>query len=204
MKQRTSMTKPTLFLDRDGVINKFESGKFVNKVEDFVFAEGALAALKTLADIFGRIFIVSNQQGVARGYLTLQDVDEIHAYMLGKINEAGGRIDRIYTCPELDGALCRKPEPGMALQAKEDFPEIDFNDSFMVGDLMSDLEFGKRLGMITVLIGKEVKLEEVHLIDFCCESLYEFSVKFNIVLRTLERIKRKFWSLVREDWWRNQ
>lgn len=184
------MIKPTLFLDRDGVINKFEPGKYVNTVEDFIFETNSLVALKTLSDVFGRIFVVSNQQGVARGFLTTDDLNEIHSYMLEKVEQAGGRIDHVYTCTAMEPSNCRKPNTGMALQAKRDYPEIDFFNSIMVGDFISDMQFGIHLGMTTVFIGKEVQLEHAHLIDFCYESLYEFSIVQSKVQRNIEEISK--------------
>lgn len=180
--------KPTLFLDRDGVINKYEPGKYVNKVDDFVFADKALEALKILSDVFGKIFVVSNQQGVARGFLTADDLNEIHSYMLEQVGKAGGRIDHVYTCTETEPSNCRKPNTGMALQAKRDYPEIDFFNSICVGDFISDMQFGTHLGMTTVFIGKEVTLDQVIVTDFCYESLYRFAINTAPALKALARV----------------
>lgn len=148
----------TLFLDRDGVINKQETGKFVNKVSDFQFIPGALAALRLLAGRFGHIVIVTNQQGIAHGFLTEDDLQEIHEHMLSEIIMGGGRIDKIYHCPDFDGAAGRKPEIGMALRARTDFPDIDFEKSWMVGDSETDALFAKNAGMQFALIDSRYDL----------------------------------------------
>lgn len=143
----------TLFLDRDGVINVETVGSYVTKWDEFVFCDGALDALKTLSNIFGRIVIVTNQRGVGRGIMSMDALKDISARMRTAITEAGGRIDRIYSATAVaDTDHNRKPNTGMATQAKEDFPEIDFRHSVIVGNSLSDMEFGKRLAMHTVFL----------------------------------------------------
>jgi len=95
-----------------------------------------------------------------------------------QITAAGGRIDKIYFCPDQDNASpCRKPQPGMALAAQQDFPDIDFTRSVMVGNTLSDMEFGKQLGMSTVFIpSTKPQLPFPHpLMDQRCEDLWQFS-----------------------------
>ncbi|MDP4281437.1 MAG: HAD-IIIA family hydrolase [Bacteroidota bacterium] len=144
----------TLFLDRDGVINRRIVGSYVTKWSHFEFLPGVLDAFRILAGIFPRIFVVSNQQGVGKGIMTDEEVAEIHRKMVDEIAQSGGRIDRVYYCPNLesDHSKMRKPASGMALLAQHDFPEVDFQLSLMAGDSISDMEFGKRLKMITVSI----------------------------------------------------
>ena len=144
----------TLFLDRDGVINRRTPGEYVARWEEFTFLPGALEAMPKLALLFDRIVIVTNQQGVAKGLMTAADLDDMHEKMMNAINQAGGRIDRIYACTQLATSQLngRKPAPDMALQAKADFPEIAFDRSVMVGDSLSDLQFGHGLGMKNVWI----------------------------------------------------
>lgn len=143
----------TLFLDRDGVINIENVGSYITEWNDFKFCEGTLPALKSLADTFGVVVVVSNQRGVGRGIMTLDTLKEISANMKNVVAEKGGRIDKVYACTAVDDSdNNRKPNPGMALQAKEDFPNIEFKKSVMVGNAMSDMEFGKRLGMHTIFL----------------------------------------------------
>lgn len=145
----------TLFLDRDGTINKRLPGRYVQFWEDFEFLPHALEGLHILATLFERIIIVTNQQGIEKGIMTDEELHQVHTSMITEIQEVQGRIDNIYYCPHLaiHEPLCRKPNPGMALQAKEDYPEIEFSKSIMVGDMPSDIQFGNRLGMQTVKIG---------------------------------------------------
>ncbi len=151
----------TLFLDRDGVINVRIPGGYVAKPEEFQFLEGVLEAIPLLNAIFDRILIVTNQQGIGKGLMTSEDLEEVHRRMVEEISEAGGRIEKIYFCPDLADKQpnCRKPAPAMALQAKSEYPEIDFQHSWMVGDSLSDLEFGWNSRMHTALI--ETNPEEV-------------------------------------------
>lgn len=143
----------SLFLDRDGVINKEKSGGYILSWDEFVFEEGVLEALRIVARFFGRIIIVTNQRGVGKGYMTQKDLDEIHHRMKAVIERAGGRIDAIYACTEVaEESPCRKPQTGMAIWAKRDFPEIDFRRSVMVGNSERDMLFGRALGMHTVWI----------------------------------------------------
>jgi len=143
----------SLFLDRDGVINVENVGSYVTDWTEFQFCEGALHALKQLSEVFGTIVVVSNQRGVGKGIMTLGDLREISSNMVTSIAEAGGRVDKVYAATSVhDSDHNRKPNTGMAMQAKEDFPMVDFKRSVMVGNAMLDMEFGKRLGMHTVFI----------------------------------------------------
>ena len=149
----------TLFLDRDGVINKKIENGYVLNVYMFEFIEGALEALSILANIFNRIIIVTNQRGIGKGLMSEKDLENIHNYMLKKVVQARGRIDAIFYCPhdyEKEQCNCRKPKIGMALKAKEIFPEIDFRKTIVVGDSLSDMEFAIGIGGIGVYVGKNM------------------------------------------------
>ena len=170
----------TLFLDRDGVINLHYPNDYVKSWDEFYFLEGTLDAMTQLAKVFRRILIVTNQQGVGRGLMTHDDLEFIHDEMLKEVRKHGGRIHAIYSATELvanDVKQMRKPNIGMAKRAKKDFPEIDFAKSIIVGDSISDMEFGRNAGMITVFIGEPNKPtdEQKLLIDNYCESLSAFA-----------------------------
>ncbi|NDV79330.1 HAD-IIIA family hydrolase [Dysgonomonas sp. 511] len=167
-----------LFLDRDGVINQELPGDYVKTVGEFIFTPQATEAIAILTSLFDRIFVVTNQRGIGRGVMSQADVDNVHQYMLAEIEKAGGQIDRIYICPAISPTCVnRKPNTGMAFRAQADFPEIDFRRSVMVGNSLSDIQFGNKLGMYTVLVGdkyeKEHKIYEQ--IDAFCENLYKFA-----------------------------
>jgi histidinol-phosphate phosphatase family protein len=117
---------------------------------------GVTEALKDLNGIFGRIVIVTNQRGIARGFMTTEDLGKVHRVLIHEIEKEGGRIDGIFFCPHAseDHCDCRKPATGLALQARDKFPEIDFSSSYIVGDSDSDMEMGNALGMISVRVGK--------------------------------------------------
>jgi D-glycero-alpha-D-manno-heptose 1-phosphate guanylyltransferase len=168
----------TLFLDRDGVINKERSGEYVLNWNEFVFSEGTLDALKILATRFERIILVTNQRGIGRELMTHDDLKIIHNEMQKEIFAAGGRIDQIYYCGEIDSkSFHRKPNPGMALQASKDFTEIDFSKSIMVGNKPSDMRFGRSVGMVTVFITSTNPSQPFPHpdIDVCFSSLLEFA-----------------------------
>lgn len=158
----------TLFLDRDGVINKRIVEGYVKTVEEFIFNNGVLNTIKELSKIFGRIVVVTNQQGIGKGLMTEEDLKKVHDYMLREVKKSGGRIDNIYFAPKLASPTneLRKPNIGMALQAQKDFPEINFSKSVMIGDSPSDMAFGKNAGMKTIFVGKENELA-----DECIQTL---------------------------------
>lgn len=170
---------PALFLDRDGVINRRTPGDYVRTSGMFEPLEGLGEAMRLLADHFGRILVVTNQAGIGKGLMTEQDLGTVHQKMLGIVQASGGRIDRVYHCPHTKdaGCPCRKPATGMAWQALADFPDIHFENAWLVGDSASDMRFGQALGMHTVLItGKSEEAEELAAmkIDFQFGSLLHF------------------------------
>ncbi|MDR1810169.1 MAG: HAD-IIIA family hydrolase [Prevotella sp.] len=143
-----------LFLDRDGVINVERKNDYAKNVAEFVFIEGALEAIAILSVKFRRIFIVTNQRGVGRGIMSADDLSRVHAYMTGEIEKYGGKISGIYVCTDVNSeSINRKPNTGMAFKAQADFADVDFVRSVMVGNSKSDMEFGRKLGMFTVLVG---------------------------------------------------
>lgn len=171
------MKKWTLFLDRDGVINERIVGGYVRKWAEFNFLDGVLEALPILARKFDCIVVVTNQQGIAKGVMTDEDLNRIHANMLEEVTINGGRIDKIYYCSEheRDNPICRKPNIGMALEAQFDFPKIDFEYAIMVGDSVSDIEFGYRMKMKTVLIETKMDIDIVTLKKIEDKIDYKFS-----------------------------
>ena len=143
----------TLFLDRDGVINRWLPGDYVRSWEQFVFLPGILESLRKWALHFKHIIIVSNQRGVGKGKMSQEELDKVHARMLEDIRQAGGRIDAIYTCTELDrDHPMRKPQSGMFLAACRDYPDIAPERSLMLGDSEYDREFAANCGMPFVLM----------------------------------------------------
>ena len=147
MKQLKNIdTSWTLFIDRDGVINEEKHLDYIRTWQEFKFYEGVKEAFAIFNKKFGKIIVVTNQRGIARGLTLIEDLEIIHQNMLAEINGAGGRIDKVYYCPEMESPH-RKPNPGMGLQATKDFPEIDLEKSVMIGNTISDMKFGRNLGV---------------------------------------------------------
>ena len=157
-----------IFLDRDGVINRRIPGDYVRDSSEFVFLDGVPEAICWLNQHFDRVFVATNQQGIGKGRMTIADLERVHNYMVSVLESRGARLDKIYYCPDLahQQPNCRKPHPAMALQAAKDFPEIDLQQSWMVGDSLSDLQFGWNAGMQTALIAtnpEEIEKLEAYL-----------------------------------------
>ena len=170
----------TLFLDRDGVINKLRPNDYVKTYDEFEFNPGVKEAIPELNKKFGRIIIVTNQQGVGKGLYTIEDLEGIHLSMMLDIILAGGNIDRIYYSPHLesDNHPTRKPNIGMANLAKEDFPDIDFSKAIMAGDSHSDMLFGRRSGMKTVFLNTNAPDPgQKENVDFHYKDLTDFTTQ---------------------------
>lgn len=136
----------TLFIDRDGVVNEEKHEDYIHTWDEFKFYPGVKEAFKIFNERFGKIILLTNQRGIAKGVTKLEDLQLIHQNMLAEIQLKGGRIDQIYYCPEMESPN-RKPNPGMGLQAIKDFPGIDLTKSMMIGNTLSDMQFGRNLGV---------------------------------------------------------
>ena len=163
-----------MFLDRDGVINVRIIDGYVTKIDEFEFLPNVIEALKIFKNKFKHIIVVTNQQGVGKGIMKMEDVEEVHEFMIQQTANNDAKIDKVYFCPQLKSVQgnYRKPSPKMAYFAKNDFPDIDLSKSIMIGDMNSDVEFGKNAGMKTIFIGdNELKLNP----DDRFETLYDFA-----------------------------
>ena len=169
----------SLFLDRDGVINKRIVGDYIKKWEEFEFLPGVPDAIQQFTELFGKLFIVTNQQGIGKGLMLETDLENIHEKMSREIRHHGGNINKIYHSPykEEEKSVFRKPNTGLARKAKIDFPAIEFDKSIMAGDSISDMQFGKNAGMHTVFISKDDNLstDNSELIDFVFPDLKSFA-----------------------------
>jgi histidinol-phosphate phosphatase family protein len=145
----------TLFLDRDGVINQRLIGDYVKRPEELILLPEVGKAIFLLNQWFRKIVLVTNQQGIGKGLMTVEDLNNIHEAMRKELVQQGAVIHEIQFCPDLADQLhnCRKPDCAMALAAQAKDPDIDFSNSVMVGDMPSDIKFGNQLGMTTVWIG---------------------------------------------------
>lgn len=147
-----------VFLDRDGTIN--EERNYVYREEDFVLIPGAAEAIALLNDRNFLVIVVSNQSGIGRGYFTTRDVDSLHTHLDEVLQAAGAHIDAYYYCPHhprhgvgdyLIECDCRKPLPGMLLQAADELC-INLSDSYMVGDKRADVQAGSAAGCTSLLV----------------------------------------------------
>jgi D-glycero-D-manno-heptose 1,7-bisphosphate phosphatase len=156
------MSRPAVFLDRDGTINVEK--EYLHRIEDWEWVPGAIEAIRRINDMGYLVIVVTNQAGVARGYYDEAQLHALHAAVDGLLDVTGAHIDAYYYCPhhpefgEIRDCQCRKPAPGMLLAAQRDFG-IDLSRSFMVGDKAIDVEAGQRAGVSPVLVmtgyGKE-------------------------------------------------
>jgi histidinol-phosphate phosphatase family protein len=152
----------TLFLDRDGVINERIFNNYVLEWGAFHFTEGLLANAAQIGAAFEHIVVVTNQQCIAKGLLSEQALNDIHQNMCNELQSAGMHIDIVLAATEFKNgqAKRRKPNTRMAFEAQEAFPNIDFQKSIMVGDTNTDILFGKKLGVYTVLVASIEKVKE--------------------------------------------
>ncbi|MCB0516358.1 MAG: HAD-IIIA family hydrolase [Chitinophagales bacterium] len=168
--------KWTLFLDRDGVINQRLPNAYVQHYSAFVFLPQVPQAIALLNRFFGKCIVVTNQQGIGKKLMTEEDLMLINQKMREDLQKHNATIDAVYFAPDLANShsLMRKPQIGMALQAKKDFPDINFAQSIMVGDSLSDLQFARNAGMYSVWINEDV-LATSPLADKVFSSLMAFA-----------------------------
>jgi|FLOH01.1.fsa_nt_gi histidinol-phosphate phosphatase family protein len=177
----------SLFLDRDGVINKQIIGGYVSSPDEFDFLPGVLESFAFFSTLFNKVIIITNQQGVGKGIMSEAELIAVNNYMIKKISEAGGKLDAIYYCTDMAEKIgnCRKPSPSMAQKALLDFPEIDFSKSIMVGDSLCDIEFGQNMGMKTIFSGNNHDSNQAaSMADYKVQSLFELMSVLEKLLRT--------------------
>lgn len=169
-----SNPQKAVFLDRDGTINKYVG--FLRNINDFELIPGVADAIRKINESGYLAIVVTNQPVIARGEVTVAQLDEIHRKMATELGKAGAYVDAIYYCPHhpdkgFKGEIselkfdcdCRKPKPGMLLQAAKDF-NINLLQSYMIGDSVSDIHAGKAAGCKTILLPKnqrDVLLEQI-------------------------------------------
>lgn len=154
-----------IFLDRDGTINKYVG--FLRNIDDFELIEGVAEAIKLINQSGYLAIVVTNQPVIARGEVTWEELNEIHKKMATLLGKEGAYVDGIYICPHhpdkgFEGERpeykidcdCRKPKPGLLLQAAKDF-NIDLSESYMIGDSHRDVEAGENAG-----VKKSIRVEE--------------------------------------------
>ncbi|TXT65287.1 MAG: D-glycero-beta-D-manno-heptose-1,7-bisphosphate 7-phosphatase [Promethearchaeota archaeon] len=175
-----------IFLDRDGVINK--EVNYLSDPNEFKLLDGTIEALRIFQKKGYLLIVITNQSGLARGYFSVETLNKIHDKMRRLLKEKGIRLDDIIYCPhhpDFTGECeCRKPKPGMILEAQESF-NINIGSSYMVGDKLSDIEAGQLAGCKTVLLLTGHGLRERKKInqikpDFIFNSLLDFAKSLRI------------------------
>lgn len=174
--------KKVIFLDRDGIINfKAPKASYITKWKDFIFLPGIKESLSKLNKNGYDLYIITNQPGIARKLMTKTDLDDIHRHMVKKLKKSGVRIKQIYTCTHgwNDGCDCRKPKPGLLLQAALE-NKINLVDSYFIGDDERDVQAGKNAGCKTVFIG-----------EWASEKHYNLDFEPDIIARSLTQVIKK-------------
>lgn len=178
-----------VFLDRDGVIN-VDKG-YVHKIEDFEFYPNVFKALKKLQDAGFKLFIVTNQSGIAVGYYTEEDFLILTNWMLNQFEKEGIKIEKVYYCPHHEDGIvekysfkcdCRKPESGMITQAISEY-NIDPKQSFLIGDKENDILAAHKEGIKAALVktGQGIKYVENTTADFIGEDILDVVENFIMV-----------------------
>jgi D-glycero-D-manno-heptose 1,7-bisphosphate phosphatase len=147
-----SQRRPAVFLDRDGVLNQ-NRADYVRTWAQVEFLPGVFEAMQRLAGSPFGVVVVTNQSAVGRGLMTVEGLAAINGGIVQQVQQAGGRIDAVYACPHRpdEGCPCRKPRPGMLLQAARDL-DLDLSRSYLVGDAVGDMEAGLAVGCEPVMV----------------------------------------------------
>lgn len=150
----------TVFLDRDGVINR-DRPDYIKHLGEFVFLPGALEAIIRLAEAGLEVIVVTNQAAIGKGLMEEADLVRIHDYLLREVERRGGRIRAIYCCPHRpeDNCSCRKPEPGLLRRAAEELG-LCLEECYLIGNRGSDIIAGKAVGCITLFVKASNAMED--------------------------------------------
>ena len=152
------MGASAVFLDRDGTLN--EEGGYINHVDRLKLIDGAAEAVALLGRHGLKTIVVTNQAGVARGYYPAEHIPKLHDRLCTLLKEQGAELDAIYYCPHhpdvgeapfRQDCACRKPKLGMIRRAEKEL-SVDATRSYMVGDKISDVEFGRKAGCKSILV----------------------------------------------------
>lgn len=194
MVLKPSTGRPFVLLDRDGTL--IEERHYLRDVEAVRLLPNAVRGLRRFRELGLGLVVVTNQSGVARGYFDMKRVDEVHARVGELLAREGLHLDAIYVCPHLPdaGCACRKPMPGLGLQAAADLG-IDLSRSFVVGDKPGDIAWGHRLGATPFLVrtghGASVELARLPQPSWAVDDL---SHAAELVQRLIHGGRRWNWS----------
>lgn len=163
-----------VFLDRDGTIN--EDYGYVYKIQDFNFIKNSIEGIKLLYENNYKIYVVTNQSGVSRGYYTIEDLKRINIYLEKKLNENGIMIEDILYCTHLpnENCLCRKPKTGLIKDLL--INKINKHKSYVIGDKITDIGLANNAGLKSILISKKLNFSDPRP-DYICENLLDAANK---------------------------
>ena len=170
--------KKAVFIDRDGTIIKDKH--YISKTSDVEFINKIDEMIRLFNKMNFLVIIVTNQSGIGRGFFTENDLKILHDYIQGELKKKNAKIDAFYYCPHFHGSAikkydvkcgCRKPEPGLLIQAAKDF-DIDISQSYMIGDKFSDILTGKNAGLRkSFLVSTETSIIEI------AKKIFEYECK---------------------------
>jgi histidinol-phosphate phosphatase family protein len=171
MFQTHSLGIDAIFLDRDGVLNR-ERKDYVKSWHEFEWLPGALDALKLLATASWPIVLITNQSAIGRHFVSEGDVEAIHAKLVEEVARVGGRIDAIFVCPHHpdEGCACRKPKPGLLLQAAQTF-QLNLERCFFIGDSITDYQAAAQVNCQMILVKSPLRDNERELKHYLAERL---------------------------------
>ena len=186
-RQGVDQKRKAVFLDRDGTLNV--NYGYVHQQQDWVWINGAIEALKSLYDAGFSLVIVTNQAGIARGYYQHSNVETLHEWMKNELLAEGIELSGIYFCPhhpefgEIKQCACRKPQSGMLVDAARDL-QLDLENSWIIGDQMTDALAGLNLGTKAIVIGSQSMQDMLQIVprDFC---LFENMIRNLTVVPTI-------------------
>ncbi len=166
--------RKALFLDRDGVVNVEKN--YLHKIEEFELVEGIVEVCRAYQENGYLIIIVTNQSGISRGYYSEEDFAQLSQWMVKHFKTLGITITHIYHCPHhesIDGVCeCRKPEPGMFLEAKKEY-DLDMPHSVMIGDNERDIEAAQRAGVgMNILLSTDVSQSKANRVISSLKELF--------------------------------
>lgn len=176
----------TIFLDRDGVINENRSD-YVKSWSEFRFLPDSREAIAKLTQAGHRIVVCTNQAGIARGTISVETIEDIHQRMIASIRESGGHIEKVYYCPhDREGdCSCRKPRPGMLLQARDELA-IDMYDAVFIGDSITDIRAALAANIHAILVLSGLGLDQF------LEHQHEANGTFHIGINLMHAVELVF------------
>lgn len=188
------MNKQAILFDRDGVLNQRRTNDYVKSIKEFIWCHGALDSLQRLYQVGYPLFIITNQAGIGKGIFTFDQLNQIHRRLYYDVLNVGAKVEQIYVCPHTpeDCCNCRKPQPGLLLQAAKDY-KLDLLNSIFIGDSESDITAGNVAGCITILLDSCIADNEYqpHLSTTIKQSDYHFPNLFTATDYILSILERK-------------